>query len=207
VSWLNFEDGFMGRVKEWMIQEQLHRQARHKEMPEQIDDVLSFLGDIAERLDNVLSKFDPADTNRVFLSHKSCDKELVRRYMSALRAVGLDPWLDEDAMAAGSHLDHSLLQGLKESCATVFFITPNFQYDGFLKQEIEYAIAEERERNGRFTIITILLNGAKEANIPPLLKRFVWRAPESELEAFVEIIRGLPVRPGPPVWRIPQGSQ
>ena len=127
---------------------------------------------------------------------------MVRRYMSALRTIGLDPWLDEDAMAAGSHLDHALLQGLKESCAMVFFISPNFQYDGFLKkQEIEYAIAEERERSGRFTIITILLNGAKEADIPYLLRRFVWRAPESELEAFVEIIRGLPVRPGPPVWR------
>jgi TIR domain len=192
---------------DWELEYEWHRQQRQDEIPKQIDNALSSLGDIAEKLDNVLSKFDPAETNRIFLSHKSCDKPSVRRYMAALRTIGLDPWLDEDALSAGSHLDHALLQGLKESCATVFFITPNFQYDGFLKQEIEYAIAEERERNGRFTIITILLDGATEANIPPLLKRFVWRAPESELQAFVEIIRGLPVRPGPPVWRTPKELQ
>ncbi|MBI5185427.1 MAG: toll/interleukin-1 receptor domain-containing protein [Nitrospinae bacterium] len=153
-------------MKEWMMEQQNRIQERHDELPDRIDDMLSYLGDIAERLDNVLEKFDPADRNRIFLSHKSCDKPMVRRFMSALRAVGLDPWLDEDEMTAGSHLDQSLLQGLKESCATVFFITPNFQDADFLKQEIEYAIAEERERTGRFTIITILLSGATEANIP-----------------------------------------
>ncbi len=190
-----------------MIEEEGRRHERHENMPEQIDEVLGFLGDITDRLDNVLAKFDPADTNRIFLSHKSCDKPMVRRQMSALRAVGFDPWLDEDALSAGSHLDHALLQGLKESCAIIFFVTPKFQYDGFIKQEIEYAINEERERGGRLSIVSILLDGATEANIPPLLRRFVWKTPKSELEAFVEIIRGLPVRPGPPVWRITQGAR
>jgi hypothetical protein len=196
----------MGRTKEWLLEEESRKHKRKEEVPEQLDYMLSSLGDIAQRLDDVLSKFDPAETNRLFLSHKSKDKALVRRFMPVLRAVGLDPWLDEDVLVAGSHLDHSLLQGLKESCAAVFFVTPNFSYEGFLKQEIDYAIGEERERNGRFSIITILFDGTTEADIPPLLKRFVWKMPQTELDAVVEIIRGLPVRPGPPVWRKLQGA-
>ena len=66
---------------------------------------------------------------------------------------------------------------------------------------MEYAIAEERERSERFNIITLLFDGAEESQIPSLLKRFVWKIPANDLEAFVEIIRALPVRTGPPIWR------
>lgn len=191
----------MSRTTDWIIAEEERRRERQESLPDRMDDALDHLEDIAATLSNVLTKFDPVDKNRIFLSHKNCDKPLVRRFMSALRSIGFDPWLDEEAMPAGSHLDHSILLGLKESCAAVFFITPSFRYDGFLKQEVEYAIAEERERSERFSIITLLLDGSKEAQIPSLLKRFVWKVPANDLDAFVEIIRSLPVRTGPPIWR------
>ena len=60
---------------------------------------------------------------KIFLSHKSVDKPLVRRYYDALRQAGFDPWLDEPNMAAGANLERELLRGFEESCAAVFFIT------------------------------------------------------------------------------------
>ena len=114
----------MSRTTDWIIAEEERKRERQESMPDRMDDALDHLEDITATLSNVLTKFDPVDTNRIFLSHKDCDKPLVRRFMSALRSIGFDPWLDEEAMPAGSHLDHSILQGLKESCAAVFFITP-----------------------------------------------------------------------------------
>ena len=38
--------------------------------------------------------------------------------------------------------------------------------------------------------------------VPELLKnRFVYKEPRSNLEALHEIVRALPIRPGPIVWR------
>ena len=41
-------------------------------------------------------------SNRVFLSHRGKDKELVRKFKRILELLGFDPWLDEDAMPAGT---------------------------------------------------------------------------------------------------------
>lgn len=54
---------------------------------------------------------------KVFLSHKSADKDIVRRYKAALTSVGIDAWLDEDAMPAGTELERELLKGFEDSCA------------------------------------------------------------------------------------------
>ena len=38
---------------------------------------------------------------KIFLSHKSTDKDAVTDFQKTLRHLGYDPWLDEDAMPAG----------------------------------------------------------------------------------------------------------
>ena len=92
---------------------------------------------------------------KIFLCHKSPDKAKVREFKETLSILGFDPWLDEDAMAAGVQLDRSILQGMKDSCAAVFFLTPNFSDEKFLATEINYAIAEHRERSPDFAIIAL----------------------------------------------------
>ena len=61
---------------------------------------------------------------KVFLSHKGADKSLVRCYKKTLDTLGFDVWLDEDSMPAGTALHRGILQGSKDSCAAIFFITP-----------------------------------------------------------------------------------
>ena len=140
---------------------------------------------------------------KIFLSHKGADKPLVRRFFTCLKTLGFDPWLDEDAMTAGTELERGILKGFKDSCAAVFFITPNFADEGYLATEVDYAIKEQRSKKERFSIITIVLadESGKEGAVPELLKRFVWKEPATELDALNEIFRALPIQLGPADWK------
>ena len=129
------------------------------------------------------------------------DKAIVRDINETLIVLGFSPWLDETAMPAGTTLERGLLNGFSESCAAVFFVTPNFIDDGYLGTEIEYARAEKRKKD-YFSIITIVLNnGGKTGTVPDLLEPFVWKEPKSDLEVLREILRALPVNVGDVAFR------
>ena len=139
---------------------------------------------------------------RIFLSHKGADKPMVREFKRALEELGFDPWLDEDAMAAGAELERAILQAFKDSCAAVFFVTPSFQDEDYLSTEVNYAIQEKRAKGERFSIVTIVFSeGPRKGVVPDLLKQYVWKEPESQVEAFREILRAIPIKVGPVQWK------
>ncbi len=132
---------------------------------------------------------------KIFLSHKSEDKvRLVRDYKQTLQLLGFDPWIDEDAMTAGTKLERGILQGFKDSCAVVFFITENFKDEDFLATEIDYALKRTRE-DKNFAIITIVFGN--DLNIPDLLRPYVWKNVENQLGGLREILKALPISVGP----------
>lgn len=139
----------------------------------------------------------------IFLSHKGIDKPFVRMYKTTLELLGFSTWLDEDAMVAGVELERGLLQGFKDSCAAIFFITPSFHDVAFLASEINYAIAEKREKKDRFSIITLVFSDTTgvKGSVPELLKQYVWKEPKNDLEALNEIIRALPIMVGTVAWK------
>jgi hypothetical protein len=139
---------------------------------------------------------------RVFLSHKGVDKPKVREFKETLELLGFDPWLDEDAMYAGVELERAIAQGFKDSCAAVFFVTPNYRDEQYLATEVNYAIAEKRKKGEKFSIVTLVYeaNGAK-GQVPDLLAPYVWKEPRNDLEAIRELIRALPVKLGDVYWR------
>jgi hypothetical protein len=135
--------------------------------------------------------------SKIFLSHKGLDKPIVREYHRTLKLLGFEPWLDEDAMVAGVELERGLLQGFKDSCAAVFFVTPNFHDREFLATEVNYAMAEKRAKGDRFAIITLAFSAkGKKGEVPDLLKTYVYKEPSSPLDALCEIIRALPLTLG-----------
>jgi len=105
-------------------------------------------------------------------------------------------------MAAGTELERSILQGFKDSCAAIFFVTPNFEDANYLASEVNYAIAEKRKKGQRFSIVTLVFqeNGLK-GNVPDLLHQYVWKEPETDLEALREIIKALPIQVGEVAWK------
>ena len=144
-----------------------------------------------------------SEAKRVFLSHKGVDKEMVIDFKDALELLGYEPWLDDDAMPAGTPLERGLLQGMKDSCCVVFFVTPQFKDEGYLETEINYAMSEKHRKRDKFAIVTLLFVGDDErvAEIPDLLGTLVYKKPKTQLEALREIIRALPVTPGVVDWR------
>lgn len=135
---------------------------------------------------------------KIFLSHKGADKPLVRLYKQTLELLGFEVWLDEDAMPAGTALHRGILQGFKDSCAAIFFITPNYKDEGFLETEVNYAITEKMNKGDKFSIITLVFSDdkGKIGEVPELLKTYVWKQPTNDLEALQEIIKALPVKLG-----------
>jgi len=131
--------------------------------------------------------------NKIFLSHKSIDKDLVRKVALALKLSGYDPWLDENEMHAGAHLERSISEAFKVSLGAVFFITESFADNKYLASEIDYAIREKRERN-EFVIIPIRFTKPDQATaavMPDLLGTYVWKSVETGLDAFIEIMKAL----------------
>jgi len=139
---------------------------------------------------------------RIFLSHKGADKPMVERFFDTLSLLGFDPWLDKEDMPGGTELHRGIRQGFKDSCAVVFFITPNFKDESHLRNEINYAVEEKTAKGGRFAIITLVFkHDGQEGTVPDILQSYVWKHPANELEATNEIIRGLPIELGPIAWK------
>ncbi|MBA4533137.1 toll/interleukin-1 receptor domain-containing protein [Brevibacillus halotolerans] len=140
---------------------------------------------------------------KIFLSHRGIDKPIVREFYKLLIELGYEPWLDEEDMAAGTKLHRGILQGMKESCAAVFFITPNYVDDGYLEIEIDYAVEQKRKKKDKFSMIMLSLpdETGKRGEIPELLSSYVWKTPNSHLEAFKEIIKALPLKNGTKLWK------
>lgn len=196
----------MSRLYEKHMAELQQKQESLLDVPEQMEDTIHRLDGIAKTLSDTLSRFEPARLCDIFLSHKSVNKAMVIRVKNILAAAGYQPWVDEERMPAGTALDRAILDGMKGSCAAVFFLSPEFEDSRFLSQEIDYAIQVQRERLNRFAIIPILVDGAPESIVPDLLRRFVVKRADSEMDLVLHILQALPIRLGPAIEREPQNS-
>ena len=136
-----------------------------------------------------------AQARKIFLSHKSADKPLVKDFDKTLKTLGFDTWLDEEDLKAGDKVHRGISDGFKNSCAAIFFITHNYVDDKYLATEIDYAISQAYEKGDKFKIITLVLcDSDKKCKVPDLLQQFVYKSPNSHLEAIREIVRALPLK-------------
>ncbi len=136
---------------------------------------------------------------KIFLSHKSPDKPLVKRYFDALNALAFEPWLDERNMAAGFNLEREIFRGFEESCAAVFFLTEHFVDEKYLAAEIDYAVQQKRKKDRKFAIITLRYPNA--APVPGLLTPYIYKEVTNDLEGFTALIDALPIEMGPIRWK------
>lgn len=145
-----------------------------------------------------LAAIPPQDQTRIFLSHRSVDKAIVRPYRDVLAELGYEPWLDEHEMPAGSTLHRAITAGMDASCAVVFFITPNFEDARWLGREIDQAITRKISEGDKFAVITLVFG---DAEVPRPLREYVWANVKGEADALRQIIRALPIELGAPRWR------
>lgn len=172
-----------------------------------VDEVSNRLGDIADLASPDARVLQAVPLNRIpstkhikiFLSHKSTDKQLVYRYHNTLKELGYNPWLDEPAMVSGSNLAREILKGFQESCAAIFFLTADFKDEKYLAAEIDYAVMQKRQKGKKFSIVT--LRNSDAAPVPDLLTPYIYKIVNNDLEGFFEIIKALPIELGPVRWK------
>ncbi|MBG6233499.1 hypothetical protein IWX76_000054 [Pedobacter sp. CAN_A7] len=132
---------------------------------------------------------------RIFLSHKSADKPMVRTYRDMLKALGFDPWMDEDDLIAGDKLHRGIEKGFRDSCAVVFFVTKNYVDEKYLATEVDYALSQKYDKADRFSIITLVISdGDVQPVVPRLLEQYVFKHPKSQFEGLTQILKALPLK-------------
>lgn len=132
--------------------------------------------------------------NRIFLSHKGLDKDIVRQYRDVLSAMDLRPWMDESDLPAGHAPVRSLTEGMAYSSAAVFFVTPQYEDHGYLRSEIDDALSQKVARGDAFSIIPLVIadEHGNRGCVPEPLKGYIWKEPKSHMEGIRFIVEALP---------------
>lgn len=134
---------------------------------------------------------------KVFLSHSSLDKELVRPIATWLHSKGIEVWLDEWSMTAGDSLVGKIGEGIASSDRLVVFLTPNSIGSNWVTKEVATGIimelAEDKGLGEKFVVPAVL----QPCKVPIMLRdklyaNFTNKAFEAACE---ELLRGIENKP------------
>jgi hypothetical protein len=93
---------------------------------------------------------------RIFLSHRSRDKALVREFRSLLPRF-LDTWLDEESLSWGDSFPAELRSSIQSGVDfLIIFLDNDALNSEWVKQELKWAIEREKELKRTF-VLPILL--------------------------------------------------
>lgn len=102
---------------------------------------------------------------KVFLSHSSKDKELVRRIGNDLESYGFDIWLDEKEILIGDSIVDKVDRGLNKSNFVLALLSKASLESGWVKQEIQSALHFHHTDKSIFVIPVLV----EECEIPHYL--------------------------------------
>ncbi len=126
---------------------------------------------------------DPARP-KAFVSHATEDKDrFVLAFAEALRAEGVDAWLDVWEMQPGDSLvDKIFTEGIGEAGAVIVVIS-NLSLDRrWVKEELDAAVVQRINTNSR--LIPIVLDGLEVSDLPVAIRHLV-HVPVTDAEAPV----------------------
>jgi hypothetical protein len=99
---------------------------------------------------------------RIFLSHRSRDKSLVREFRSFLPSF-LDTWLDEDRLSWGDSFPAKLRSTIQLGVDfLIIFLDSDALNSEWVKQELKWAIEREKELKRTFVLPILLEEGASK---------------------------------------------
>ena len=102
---------------------------------------------------------------RIFLSHRSQNKPLVREFKDQLPRF-LDSWLDEESLSWGNTFPVQLKSSIQSAVDFVIIFLDKASLDSkWVKQELEWALAREKEL-GRIFVLPILLEDIPSDIVP-----------------------------------------
>jgi hypothetical protein len=133
--------------------------------------------DYPEQLAGVVRTFleqsTPIQRLRIFLCHSSSDKPAVRRLYHELRAVNMQPWLDEKDILPGQDWDLEIRRAIRACDAIIVCLSERaITKRGYVQKEIKSAldIADEQPEGALFLIPLRL----EPCEVPDRLRRWQW---------------------------------
>jgi hypothetical protein len=110
---------------------------------------------------------------RVFLSHSSQDKAVVRELYQKLSKDGFDVWFDEESLLPGQDWDREIVHAVRHANIVIICLSPtSVTKSGYFQKEIRLALdaAAEKPDGAIFNIPARL----EECNVPESLSRYQW---------------------------------
>ncbi|GEM_PF-3389567 len=138
----------------------------------------------------------PPDSGRVFLCHNSRDKPAVRRLRELLDANGIETWIDECELGAGTGWQGDLGQALIAAPAVIICFGP---HNTGPWQDDEIALIVQERKKTDATVIPLILPscGDIEPEIPLFLRLFQCidlRLDEIEADPFGRLLSAIDSR-------------
>ncbi|QQX76454.1 MULTISPECIES: toll/interleukin-1 receptor domain-containing protein [Aequorivita] len=103
---------------------------------------------------------------KIFLSHTSIDKPIVRKFKKLLEVQSFDVWLDEDSILIGDSILKSIERGLLMTDYVLLFISRRALESPWVEKEITAAITLEIEKKDNL-ILPIVID---DIELPLFLK-------------------------------------
>jgi hypothetical protein len=137
-------------------------------------------------------------SHAVFLSYASQDAEAAQKICSALRAAGIEVFLDQSELRGGDVWDQKIRREIHECALFIPVISANTasRHEGYFR--LEWDLADQRTHmiaRNRVFIVPVCLDESAEAgaDVPESFQRVQWtRLPAGETPAaFVERIKRL----------------
>jgi len=110
---------------------------------------------------------------KIFLCHASGDKPAVRDLYHRLRALGFDPWLDEEDLLPGQDWQLEIPQAVRTSDAVIVCLsTRAVTKRGYVQKEICYALdVADEQPEGAIFLIPLRLEACE---VPQRLRQWQW---------------------------------
>jgi len=177
-------------------------------LPERISDGLRRIDDdarIAKSRELAVTAIEgKRQTNEydVFLSYNSVDREAIVQIATSLRTLGLRPWLDIWDLVPGRRWQDELTKAIPKVKSAAIFLGPN-GLGPWHDIEMETFIEEFVRR--RVSVMPVLLPGAQQAELPILLRGFMWvdltKFKPPSVSALKNLVAGIIGRPpGEDIW-------
>jgi len=146
-------------------------------------------------------------SHAVFLSYASQDAEAARHICAALRAAGIEVWLDQSELRGGDAWDQKIRQQIRDCALFVPIISANTAARGEGYFRLEWGLADQRTqmiaRNKTF-IVPVCVDATPDAgaDVPDSFLRVQWtRLPAGATPAAfgqrIATLLGLPVAAAP----------
>ncbi|MFW6047164.1 MAG: toll/interleukin-1 receptor domain-containing protein [Candidatus Woesearchaeota archaeon] len=108
---------------------------------------------------------------KLFLSHNSADKVIVKKIANVLTSQGFSVWFDDREIKAGDSLSEKINEGLNNHDVFIIFLSENSITSSWVQKELKIVLEKRNSRKSRNKIIPLKLDNCK---VPSYLEKYYY---------------------------------